>query len=308
MNRFSRIAVLINQTSGTIKELGDDPERIITSAFQREGFDTMSMTIEAVPGSEIESAARKLLREEPELIVAGGGDGTVNLVVNLIHHTDTVLGILPLGTFNHFAQDSGIPQDLGKAIRNLVKGVIKSVDVAEVNGHIFVNNSSVGIYPLSVTERKYQQKKLNIGKNLAMALAILKTTFWFPRYSVTAESADIAKTITSPAIFIGNNRYQLSPFKIGKRESVSEGILCGYAFECTHHLCPLHFLFLLMFNQLRFSDKFIDFYFNEVKIYSAKKHLKVSIDGEVIKLKTPLHYRSHPKTLQIIRSSDERDK
>ncbi len=300
-----KTAVLINLDSGKAEELGSNPKEKIVSVFRQEGIPEESLDLLAVPCTELKEAAEQLLNFSPDMIVAGGGDGTVNLLVNMIHHTDTVLGILPLGTFNHFARDAGIPLEMDAALRTLIKGDVQSVDIAEVNGHIFVNNSSVGIYPLSVTERKYQQRRLNIGKIPAMTLAVLKTIFWFPRYSITAKSQEIVHSVTSPAFFIGNNRYHLSPFSIGKRESVTEGILCGYAFECTRFFCPVHFLFLLLFNQLKLSDKFIDLRFREIILNSSKKHLKVSLDGEILKLNTPLIYKNYPGKLRLMRKAEE---
>ena len=80
-------------------------------------------------------------------VVAAGGDGTINAVAAAIVDADKALGVLPFGTMNHFAKDLNIPLDFDGAIETIVAGHVTRVDVGDVNGRIFVNNSSLGLYP-----------------------------------------------------------------------------------------------------------------------------------------------------------------
>ena len=90
--------------------------------------------------------------------MAGGGDGTVNTVASAVIDTDKTFGVLPLGTLNHFAKDLHIPLDLEAAARTIIAGHTTQVDVGEVNDEIFLNNSSLGLYPRLVQKRKKKQR------------------------------------------------------------------------------------------------------------------------------------------------------
>jgi diacylglycerol kinase family enzyme len=93
------------------------------------------------------------------LVVSGGGDGTIAAVAAALVGKDAVLGVLPMGTLNHFAKDLGIPLELEKAVQTLFTGKVARVDVGEVNGRVFLNNSSIGFYPRLVQERERQQRQ-----------------------------------------------------------------------------------------------------------------------------------------------------
>ena len=109
-------------------------------------------------GDDISSLAARAARENRLPVVAGGGDGTVNAVAGTLVGSDAALGVLPMGTLNHFAKDVGIPQNLEAAVRNIFTGQVTNVDVGEVNGRVFVNNSGVGFYPHFVRQREEQER------------------------------------------------------------------------------------------------------------------------------------------------------
>jgi diacylglycerol kinase family enzyme len=110
--------------------------------------------VRVTPGKSLrEAAARAVADPTCAVVVAGGGDGTVNAVAGVLAGTEKPLGVLPLGTLNHFAKDLGIPHEVERAVQLLGTGAPRRVDVAEVNGRVFVNNSSIGVYPLAVRER-----------------------------------------------------------------------------------------------------------------------------------------------------------
>ena len=90
---------------------------------------------------------RNAIASGADVIAAGGGDGTISTVANQLVGTGVALGVLPFGTLNHFAKDLGIPLDPRGAVEVVCRGAIKQVDVGEVNGFYFINNSSLGVYP-----------------------------------------------------------------------------------------------------------------------------------------------------------------
>src|SRR6185503_11351427 len=123
-----------------------------------------------------------------DVVVAGGGDGTVSTAAGALAGTGVPLGVLPLGTLNHFAKDLGIPLDLGDAARVIVAGWTQTVDVGEVNGRLFVNNASVGMYARLIAERAAMQR-IGRGKWVAHGLATLRVFRRYQRLRVEVRTA-----------------------------------------------------------------------------------------------------------------------
>ena len=138
-------------------------------------------------GDAIIAAARRAVEGGAQLVAAGGGDGTINAVASVVAGSGVRFGVLPLGTLNHFAKDLGIPLTLPEAVRNLATGRPVAVDVGEVNGRIFLNNSSLGLYPDIVHDREKQQRRLGRGKWLAACLTGL--FIWQRRHGAAGAGA-----------------------------------------------------------------------------------------------------------------------
>jgi diacylglycerol kinase family enzyme len=147
--------------------------------------DRVQVDVVESSGDELAAAAGQALAMARggrlDAIVVGGGDGSVGTVAGVLAGTGVPLGVLPLGTLNHFAKDLGIPTDLAGAVAVIAAGQTRDVDIAEVNGKPFVNNSSIGLYPHMVIHRDRQTRLLGIGKPLATLLASLHTLQRFPR-------------------------------------------------------------------------------------------------------------------------------
>ena len=176
-------------------------------------------------GDDISSLAAHALAERRRPVVAGGGDGTVNAVAAKLAGTDTALGVLPMGTLNHFAKDIGIPLNLEAAVYNLFTGKIRKVDVGEVNGRVFVNNSAIGFYPHFVRQREELERRGHVKRVavLLAARAVLRRYFRL-RMKLHMDEAEALEHPT-PFFFVGNNRYQTSGLDIGTRRNLDSGQL-----------------------------------------------------------------------------------
>jgi diacylglycerol kinase family enzyme len=176
-------------------------------------------------GEELGPVAAQAVRQGSQRIVAGGGDGTVNAVAGAVAGTNAALGVLPMGTLNHFAKDVGIPMDLAAAVRNAVTGRIVKVDVGEVNGQVFVNNSGTGPYPYIVRQREEQQRHGH-AKWVAFGLAVWAALrrYYRLRIKLHLDEADVHARLT-PFMFVGNNRYEITGLEIGRRATLQSGRL-----------------------------------------------------------------------------------
>jgi len=250
-------------------------------------------------GAELTELAREAARGRYKAIVAGGGDGTVSSVAALVVDSNKALGVLPLGTLNHFARDMGIPFDLEAAAETIVAGHTTEVDVAEVNDRIFLNNSSLGLYPIIVREREKRQR-LGSGKWPAFVWAMIQALRRYPFLDVRLRVNDHLLDRTTPFVFVGNNEYAMDSFNIGLRNRLDRGVLSIYITHRTSRLRLIGLAFRALIGRLRNDKDFLALSSNEVNIETARKRLRVAFDGEVEVMESPLRYRIRRRALRVI--------
>ncbi len=292
----SHPAIIINATSGA-----DDKESArarLAEIFAARGLDAR-ITL-ARSGAEIVELARRAAREDCDTVVAGGGDGTINAVASALVGTDKRLGVLPLGTLNHFAKDLKIPLDLEEAASNILDGQVARVDVGEVNGRIFLNNSSLGLYPSIVRHREKQQERLGRGKWPAFFWATLSVLRRYPFMAVRLSTDKEELVRRTPFVFVGNNEYEMESFNVGARSCIDGGQLSLYTAHRTGRLGLLRFAVRALFGGLKDEQDFDAMCTKEVWIETRRKRLRVATDGEVTVMNTPLHYRVLPGALNVI--------
>ena len=290
-------AVIINASSGT-----DDKSRareILADTFASSRVEARISL--AKSGGEIIELARRAVRDNCQPIIAGGGDGTINAVASVLVDTDRTLGVLPLGTLNHFAKDLKIPLDVAAAARVCLEGREAKVDVGEVNERIFLNNSSLGLYPSIVRHREKQQQQLGRGKWPAFVWATLTTLKRYPFLSVRLSTDDERMIRHTPFVFVGNNEYEMESFNIGARSCIDAGRLSLYVAHRTGRLGLLRLAWRALFGGLRDEEDFHAMCTKEIWIETRRqKRLRVATDGEVTVMTTPLHYRVRPGALRVI--------
>ena len=239
------------------------------------------------------------LAEGDQPIVAGGGDGTINAVAGILAGTDTAVGVLPMGTLNHFAKDAGIPLQLQAAVRNLFTGQTIKVDVGEVNGRVFVNNSGIGFYPHFVHQRE-EQERLGHVKRVAFVLAIraLARRYFRLRMRVHMKREEALERLT-PFLFVGNNRYRTAGLEMGTRPRVDSGRLWICTSPTNRHRNAFHLALKILIG--RESDLELNsFEAEEIWVELGSARVNVSTDGEVNVMDAPLHYRIRPLALGVV--------
>ena len=293
----TRPAVILNASSGT----GDKEQARarLAELFSEGGVEARIQL--ARSGEEIIELARRAVSEGCQPVVAGGGDGTINAVASVVAGTNHTLGVLPLGTLNHFAKDLHIPLDLDAAARVLLEGREARVDVGEVEGRIFLNNSSLGLYPSIVRHREKQQERLGRGKWPAFLWATLTVLKRYPFLNVRLSTDDQRLIRRTPFVFVGNNEYQMESFNIGARSCIDGGQLSLYVAHRTGRLGLLRLAWRALFGGLRDAEDFDALCTTEVFVETRRpKRLRVATDGEVTIMTTPLHYRVRPGALRVL--------
>ncbi|MGA2129928.1 MAG: diacylglycerol kinase family protein [Xanthobacteraceae bacterium] len=250
-------------------------------------------------GDDISRLAARAVEENGRPVVAGGGDGTISAVAAALVGTDTALGVLPIGTLNHFAKDLGIPLGLEAAVRNVFTGQIAKVDVGEINGRVFVNNSSIGLYPRIVRQREEEQRHGHV-KWVAFVLAVgsVLRRYSLLRVRLRTDAADLPARAT-PFVFVGNNRYEIAGLDIGTRMSLDSGRLWVCMAERAGRLHLVRMALRALMGRVT-DHELSAFETEEIMIETATRWANVSTDGEVTVMEAPLRYRIRPRALGVV--------
>ena len=291
----SGLTCILNCASGSCA--GPELREKLSRIFAEIG--TTARILLAPSGAQVPELARRAVQENSQLIVAGGGDGTLNAVATELLGTSTPLGVLPLGTWNHFAKDLRIPQDLEGAARNLITGRAVPVDVGEVNGRIFLNNSSLGIYPRMVRRREEHQKQ-GRHKWVAFAQASLSVLKHYSllRVRLCLDGKELSRR--TPFVFIGNNQYEMEGVNIGGRQRLDAGSLCLFVANRAGRLDLVRLAFLALSGRLKEASDLDVLIAKHVSIETRRRQASVSTDGEVHQMNTPLNYLIRPGALRVI--------
>jgi diacylglycerol kinase family enzyme len=289
------IEVIINASSGTTRK--EEIRTQLADLFGQSGIDArISLT---GSGKQLLEIARRAANGEAGTIVAGGGDGTINAVASTLVDTGKTLGVLPLGTLNHFAKDLRIPLDLQGAVNNIIANHVVRVDVGEVNGQIFLNNSSLGLYPRLVHQRE-QKQRLGHGKWPAFIWAAFSVMRRYPFLDVRLNVDGREISSRTPFVFVGNNEYEMENFNIGGRARLDAGQLSLYFSHRTRRLGLVKLGLRALVARVEKAEEFVAMRTTEVSIETRRSRIRVATDGEVLVMRSPLRYRVRPGALNVI--------
>jgi diacylglycerol kinase family enzyme len=295
-----RVAILVNAKAGKADRAACE-ERVkeIRDACAKEGI---APEIFLCSPARLTRTARQLASRPFDAVVAAGGDGTVSAVANGLAGTAMPLAVIPMGTLNHFAKDIDMPLELADAVRAIRDGETVPIDVGEVNGRVFVNNSSIGLYPEAVMERDDTRKRRGWSKLSAMLLAIARVVIRFPLIAVCIQTPERTITTKTPFVFVGNNAYSTSLLSLGKRDCLDNGALCIHTARTRGRLATLWATMRTIIRGARQVRDFETEHVVEASVLSKKRHLAVALDGEIMRLAPPLYYRIRPGALLVRRA------
>ena len=294
--RLKEVPVILNGGSGDGH--GDEEAKRLEEAFRKAGLEPRLWPFG--PGEEVREVARRALEARPPVLVAAGGDGTLSAVADVLRGTDTALGVIPVGTMNHFAKDLGIPLDAGEAAQVIGTGRCIRVDVGEVNGRAFINNASLGIYADMVRKRERQQRRLRRSKRSAMLWAALEVLGRSRRLDLRLEVDGRVQECRAPFVFVGNNDYAMEGFVIGTRSRLDGGLLNVYTTRRCGALGLIGLALHALFGRLRQADDFMQWSVPHLRVESPRRRLLVATDGELNSMETPLEFRIRPRSLRVI--------
>lgn len=294
----SRAVVLLNAAAGSVAPEGaSEVAARVSAAFSETG---LIADISAVDSRSMADEVRNAVAAGADRVIVGGGDGTLSSAAEVLAGGPVPLGILPLGTKNHFARDLGVPADLNEAARVIAAGHVRQVDVGEVNGRVFINNCSLGVYADMVRDRETQEIRDDRRRWAAMLRASWGSLRRFRVRMVTLQVDGRVLRVTTPLVFVGNNRYETRLLALGRRTALDDGLLWLYVARNTSRLGIVRLGARMLLGRLEQAQDFETLATAELEVRTRRRHLRVAVDGEVRPMLSPLRWRARPGALAVL--------
>jgi diacylglycerol kinase family enzyme len=290
------VDVVLNAQSGAAENeaVGDRAVEYLSAR----GFDVRIQLVRSPAG--LHRAAMAAAEGDASVVVAAGGDGTVAALAERVCETGKVLGILPLGTFNYLARRFDIPPDVDEALAVVAAGHVSAVGVGDVNGRLFINNSSIGLYPAALKQRETTYRR--IGRSQAAAYLSVAMVLLRPpallNLQLTIDGVRLARR--TPLVFAGVNPHQLEQFGIPGHACPETG---GLALYITRPLTTagLWRLAIRGFARgLHGAEELEVVCARELVVNARRRRLRVAMDGEIVRLDLPLRYRFREHALRVL--------
>jgi diacylglycerol kinase family enzyme len=237
------------------------------------------------------------------VVVAAGGDGTINAVAQVALASGCMFGVVPQGTFNYFGRAHAIPSDTAEATRLLLTARAHPVQVGLVNERVFLVNASLGLYPQLLEDREAWKRQLGRSRWVAFGAGLMTLLRAHRRLRLRIGYCGIEHHVRTPTLFVGNNHLQME--QIGTAQAFEEGRLAGIM------LCPvglMGMLWLLLrgaLAQLGEAENVVSFGFDSLTVAASRlgaaRRMKVATDGEVAWMAGPLTFRVAPMPLALLR-------
>jgi diacylglycerol kinase family enzyme len=292
-----RLPVIVNRNGGAAASAGDALGDMLAEAFDKAGAE---IELQMVDGDNVFEAVKKAAQGGVRVVVAGG-DGTMACAAQALKDVDAELALLPLGTLNHLARDLGVPNDIAAAADLATHGGASAIDVGEVNGHRFVNNASIGLYPFMVRNRDDQRDRRNWPKWLATVPATWAALARLPHHRLRIDMGAGLQNMVTPLLFVGNNPYGLEAGRVGTRPSLTDGKLSVYAVARRSRKGLIWFALRTLLGK---ADRATDFVAigdcEELTVHSSGRSIEIALDGEVQRLDSPLRFRAIPGGLTVV--------
>lgn len=292
--------VLLNRGSGAAD--ARERERIVRAGLQRAG---RRHDIEVLDDpARLPATARALAGRAAEAggaMVVAGGDGTINAVLGPVLDSGAALGVLPQGTFNFTGRDRGMPEALAEAVRVLVETEPRHVQVGRVNERHFLVNASLGLYPQLLEDREAFKQSLGRSRTVAVVAGAVSLLRRRHRFHLEVACDGDAMQLDACTLVVGNNRLQLEEIGLDDARAVEHGSLMGITVQPVR---PRELLMMAargLLGRLGDDQHARHFAFTDMHVRSGGHgRIKVALDGEICRMRLPLHLRVDHRPLRML--------
>ena len=286
--------VILNRGAG---HHGEETQTQIAELFQSQGMTARFLV--ARHGGKIVSLAHEAVRSAAEVVVAAGGDGTIDAIAAALTGTGKILGVLPLGTFNLFAKRLSIPLELGAAVQTIVNGRTAEINVGEVNGRTFLSRSSIGLYPLALRHREKMFRRFGRSRLIALISGASALLRWGNIMTVRLTTANEEQFFRSRFVFVCNNPEELDYFHLRGRECIDAHNLAIFSAKPLSPAGILRLGFRMLRRRAAETRDFEMVCVREARLEIEPSSVPVSLDGEVEMMAAPLQYRLRVGALRV---------
>ena len=297
------LSLIYNEKSGFHASKQNQIYEQVQSIWIAHGFDIQLYDIASEVSIQVlmqKVFARHKQYDQQGVIVAAGGDGTLNAIAAELMNQDIPLGILPLGTFNYVARVLNIPLDLIEASRVIAEGKIRASHVARINEHIYLNNASLGLYPLFIKKREEYNRRFGRFPLHAYTSGLDVLIRDRKELKLEVEVDGKKYPVKTPLIFFGNNQLQLAEMKLHIAKCAEVGQVAGVVMAKGDKLSLFKTLFQTIRGKLDEASDVYSFSADQVIVHSEKPTLTVAIDGEIVNMQTPLRIHVEKNALNIM--------
>ena len=297
------LSLIYNKKSGFHAANKDEVYEQLVADLSTAGFEIQSFELsECINFDQMmqDILLRHRQAENVGVVVAAGGDGTLNAVASKLMGTDIPMGILPLGTFNYVARVLNIPLDLLDAAKAIGEGQPRSVHVAQLNQHIYLNNASLGLYPLFIQKRQQFNKHFGRFPLHAYTSALDVLIRDRKELKLEVEVDGQRYPVKTPLIFFGNNQLQLAEMKLRIAKAAEAGKVAGVVVAKSDKRTLFKTLWQLIKGNLDQASDVYSFAADEVIVHSKRNKLTVAVDGEIVTMTPPLKITVRKHALNIM--------
>lgn len=287
--------VILNRGAGRHQ---DETQAQIERLFQSRGI--AARVLVARDGGQIARFAAEAAQSDAKVVVAAGGDGTIDGIASVLADTGKILGVLPIGTFNLFAKRLNIPLDLGAAVETVVSGRVAEINVGEVNGRVFLSRSSIGLYPLALRQREKMYRRFGRSRLIALLGGATALMRWGNLMTIRLTTESGRHLLRSRFVFVCNNPEELDYFNLPGGECIDADKFAVYAPKPLTPPGILRLGFRMLRRQARERRDFDTFCSREILLEIEPSRVPVSLDGEVEIMQSPLHYRLRVGALHML--------
>jgi diacylglycerol kinase family enzyme len=248
--------------------------------------------------------AVELAQQQQGIVVAAGGDGTINAVAQAVLNSGRPFGVLPQGTFNYFSRTHGIPADTTEATKALLNATVRPVQVGLINGRVFLVNASLGLHPQLLEDREAYKKQFGRSRLVAFWSGLMTILREHRQLVIQLELAGKTQIVRTSTLVVSNNMLQLEQIGIPEANALQQGQLAAITVRPGGTLAMLWLLVRGVLGQLGQVENVVSFAFECLTVRPwlpyGRRRIKVATDGEVTWLSTPLVFEVAPNPLLLL--------
>lgn len=293
------ITVLMNASSGSTDK---SAARIAVDTVLRAEGRNVELFLARRP-RDLPMLARQAADTRPGILVAAGGDGTLNAVASAAHAHGLPFAVIPLGTFNYFARNLGIPLDSMSAARVILEGCVRRMPIGQVNGRLFLNNASIGLYRRLIEHRELHKKRFGRNRFVALLSGLVTLLREHRMYRLHLEIDGQSLTLSSLMMFFGRNTLQMEQLGLDEALCVARGELAVLALREVDRMELLGLALRGALARLETAQNLRQYCALRVQVDwldGRDRRIRVAVDGELVECTLPLVVEAVPDALQVI--------